>query len=356
VQVSHAGTQIADNVLTGLPPDDVIFGRSAAMRPIRDRIEKVAQANIPVLIRGERGSGKETIAKLIHVRSPRRGGPFVKVYCPSTSASLIDNPLFGGSAGFFGETTTRGQGRAGAAQGGTLFLDEIADLDTRLQDRVSHLLQADQVLRIGGPREMSVGMRVLCATHRCLERVMKRDASRPDFFYRINDKCIHLPPLRERREDIPVLADYFLRYYAAKYNRRVLPLSIQCLHRLQEYDWPGNIRELENLINSFLILDCERATLSEFMERLSGKPLINHKAERFIPLRKIAQEAAREAERKIILQVLEANNGNRKKAARALNLSYRALFYKIRGAGILPKRRLVPQAAPGPSPADCQSS
>ena len=356
MQASDASTQIAEDALTGLPPDDVIFGRSAAMRPIRDRIERVAQANIPVLIRGESGSGKEIIAKLIHVRSPRRESPFVKMYCPAISASLIDSPLFGGPAEFFGETTTPGQGRVGAAQGGTLFLDEIADLDTPLQDKVFHLLQDGQVLRIGAPREMSGSARVLCATHRSLERAMKRGEFRPDLFHRINVMSIHLPPLRERREDIPVLAEYFLQHYAAKYNRMALPLSVQCLHRLQEYDWPGNIRELENLINSFLILDCERAKLSEFMERLSGKPLITHKAERFIPLRKIAQEAAREAERKIILQVLEANNGNRKKAARALNLSYRALLYKIRGAGIPPKRLLVPHAAPGPSPADCQSS
>ena len=268
MQGTHAGTQIADDVLTGLPPDDVIFGRSAAMRPVRDRIERVAQANIPVLIRGESGTGKEIIAKLIHVRSLRREGRFVKVYCPAITASLIDSPLFGGQVGFFGGTTTPGQGREQAAQGGTLFLDEIADLDTPLQGKVLHLLQDGQVLRIGAPQEMSGGVRVLCATHRSVERAMKRGEFRPDLFYRINVMSIHLPPLRERREDIPVLAEYFLQHYAAKYNRLALPLSVQCLHRLQEYDWPGNIRELENLINSFLILGCETATLSEFMERL----------------------------------------------------------------------------------------
>lgn len=355
MRASQPGTQIAGDILAGLPPYDVIFGRSAAMWPVRDRIERAAKANIPVLIRGESGTGKEIVAKLIHARSPRRGSHFVKVYCPAIPLSLIENELFGYEAGAFAEANSPKPGRVDASHGGTLFMDEIADLDERLQARLLHLLQDDQVLRIGAQGEMTADARILCATHRPLEKEIKTGRFRPDLFYRINVMSVHLPPLRERREDIPVLAEYFLQHYAAKYNRGALAFSVQCLHRLQEYDWPGNIRQLENLINSFCVLGCETATLSEFMERLSREPLVTYNAERFIPLRKIAQEAAREAERKVILQVLEANRGNRKKAARALNLSYRALLYKIRGAGIPPKRLLAPHAEASVSTAGCHS-
>ena len=359
MQVSHTGTQIAGEALALLPPDDVIFGRSAAMRSVRDRIERVSQANIPVLIQGESGTGKEIVAKLIHVLSPRREGRFVKVLCPAVPASVFESALLGCEMELFEGTTNPNPGRTDAAEGGTLFLDEIADLHPELQAKLLHLLHDGRVLRIGAPgvtQEMSGGMRVLCATHRSVKREMERGQFRPDLFYRLNAMSIHLPPLRERREDIPVLAEYFLQHYAAKYDRPARPLPAQCLHRLQEYDWPGNIRELENLINGFLVLGCETATLSEWMDRPPGEPVVANSGDGFVPLRKIAQHAAREAERKIILQVLEANEGNRKKAARALNLSYRALLYKIKGAGIPAKRVVVPRRGATLSPADCQSS
>ena len=209
---------------------------------------------------------------------------------------------------------------------------------------------------MGGSESIPVDVRVLAATHRNLELAIEESDFRQDLFFRLNVALISLPPLRERREDIPVLAEHFLQRYAVKYDRPARPLPAQCLHRLQEYDWPGNIRELENLINGFLVLGCETATLSEWMDRPPGEPLVANSADGFVPLRKIAQHAAREAERKIILQVLEANEGNRKKAARALNLSYRALLYKIKGAGIPAKRVVVPRRGATLSPADCQSS
>ena len=346
-------------VLAGLPPDEVIFGRSAAMRSVRDRIERISQATIPVLIQGESGTGKEILAKLIHIRSPWRECRFVKVLCPAVPASVFENALLDFEAKLLGGTTNANPGRTEAAQGGTLFVDEIADLDTQLQAKLLRLLQEGRVLRIGAsevPQATSGGMRVLCATHRSVKREMERGNFRPDLFYRLNAMSIHLPPLRDRREDIPVLVEYFLQYYAMRYDRPAQPLPAQCLHRLQEYDWPGNIRELENLINSFLVLGCETATLIERMDRPPGDPMVANSADGFVPLRKIAQQASREAERRIILQVLEANEGNRKRAARALNLSYRALLYKIKGARIPSKRVPVPCRGATLSPADCQSS
>ncbi len=345
-------------VLSGLPPDEVIFGRSAAMRSVRDRTERICQASIPVLIQGDSGTGKEIFAKLIHVRSPWRERRFAKVLCPAIPPSVFENALLDFGTRLLGDTTNPNPGRTEAAQGGTLFLDEIADLDAQLQAKLLRLLQDGGVLRIGAsgvPQAMSEAMRVLCASHRSVEREVERGKFRPDLFYCLNAMSIHLPPLRDRREDIPMLAEYFLQYYAMKYDRPALPLPTQYLHRLQEYDWPGNIRELENLINSFLVLGCETAAMSEWMDRHPGEPAADG-ADGFVPLRKIAQQAAREAERRIILQVLEANEGNRKRAARALNLSYRGLLYKIREAGIPPKRVPVLGREATLSPADCQSS
>ena len=326
-------------VLAGLPPDDVIFGQSAAMRCVRDRIERICQASIPVLIQGESGTGKEIFAKLIHVRSHWRDGRFVKVLCPAVPASVFQNALLDFEGRLLGGTTSPSPGRTEAAHGETLFLDEIAELDTQLQARLLRFLQDGGALRIGAsgvPQAMSGGMRVLCASHRSVKQEMERDKFRPDLFYLLNAMSIHLPPLRDRREDIPMLVEYFLQYYAVKYDRPALPLPARCLHRLQEYNWPGNIRELENLIYSFLVLGCETAALSEWMDRHPGEPAADS-ADGFVPLRKIAQQVAREAERKITLRVFEAIEGNRKKAARALNLSYRGLLYKIREAGIPPK-------------------
>ncbi len=222
-------------VLAGLPPDEVIFGRSAAMRSVRDRIERISQATIPVLIQGESGTGKEILAKLIHIRSPWRERRFVKVLCPAVPASVFENTLLDFEAKLLGGTTNANPGRTEAAQGGTLFVDEIADLDTQLQAKLLRLLQEGRVLRIGAsevPQATSGGMRVLCATHRSVKREMERGNFRPDLFYRLNAMSIHLPPLRDRREDIPVLVEYFLQYYAMRYDRPAQPLPAQCLHQL----------------------------------------------------------------------------------------------------------------------------
>jgi two-component system response regulator AtoC len=311
------------------------------MRSVRDRIERICQASIPVLIQGESGTGKEIFAKLIHVRSPLREGRFVKVLCPAVPASVFENALLDFEGRLLGGTTNPNPGRTEAAHGETLFLDEIVDLDTQLQARLLRFLQDGGALRIGAsgvpvPQAMSGGMRVLCASHRSVKREMESGKFRPDLFYLLNAMSIHLPPLRDRREDIPMLVEYFLQCYAVKYDRSAHPLPAQCLHHLQKYDWPGNIRELKNLIYSFLVLGCETAALSEWIDRHPGEPAADS-ADGFVPLRKIAQQASREAERKITLRVFEAIEGNRKKAARALNLSYRGLLYKIREAGIPPK-------------------
>src|SRR5260370_26709145 len=339
---SESNKPAPSDSLDVLPPEEIIFGRTEAMREIRDRIIKVADANVPVLIRGESGTGKEVIAKLLHYHSSCKSGPFVKVHCPAIPGTLLESELFGYEEGAFTGAYRPKPGRVEAAHHGTLFLDEIAELDAGLQVKLLHLLQDGQVCRIGGQEQKAVDVRITCATHRPLEHEIGVGKFRQDLFYRTNVVSVHLPPLRDRKEDVPDLVDYFIRFYNAKYNRQARALSTQCLQGLQNYDWPGNVRELENLINSYVVLGPEEIGVGRLLEARAGYS--DSESEGLLSLRKVARQAARAAEKKLILRVLQANHGNRKQAARALNISYRALLYKIKEVGIPPKRALQAQA------------
>jgi two-component system response regulator AtoC len=319
-----------------LPPEDVVFGRTKAMQEIREKIEKIADANVPVLIRGESGTGKEVIAKLLHVQSSRREGPFVKVHCPAIPSTLLESELVGYEEGSFTGASHTKPGRIEAAHSGSLFLDEIAELDPGLQVKLLHLLQDGQICRIGAQEMRAVDARLLCATHRPLQEEIEAGRFRQDLFYRINVVTLRLPPLRERKEDIPTLADYFRELYNAKFNCQAPPFPDEMLQGLVSYDWPGNIRELENQVTQYVVLGPQESMTASLQGIDWGSGW--GRAQGFFSLRKVARQAAREAQRKVILQVLEANNGNRKQAARALNISYRALLYKIKEVGIPPKR------------------
>ncbi len=327
-----------------LPPEEVIFGRSEAMQAVRQRVEKVASANVPVLICGESGTGKEIVAKLLHRRSPWEDGPFVKVHCPAIPGTLLESELFGYEKGAFTGAYGSKPGRVEMAHRGTLFLDEIAELDPVLQAKLLQLLQDGQFSRIGAREDKRVEVRVVCATNRHLEQEMKNGAFRADLFYRINVVSMHLSPLRERSGDIPDLVRYFLEYYSEKFNCPVCAPSARLLQHLQRYSWPGNIRELENLVKRYVILGAEEAITSELPvpEPSHFSPEIP--AGESVSLKLLTRKAVQEMERKIILRVLQANNWNRKEAARTLNISYRALLYKIKDAGLFPKR--VPITGP----------
>jgi len=323
------------HVTNGLPPEDVIFGQSEAMQGIRQRVEKLAGANIPVLIQGESGTGKELIARMIHLHSPWASGPLVKVNCPAIPGTLLESELFGYEKGAFTGANGSKPGRVEMAHRGTLFLDEISELEPGLQAKLLQLLQDGQFCRIGAQEDKKVEVRVVCATNRELEHEIETGSFRADLFYRINVVNLRLPRLRDRSHDIPNLVDYFLGYYNEKYNCRAPLPSAQTMSLLERYHWPGNIRELENLIKRYVILGSEETITSE---------LLTHREEHFDPeiptadapiaLKKVTRQAVRELERRIIFKVLQANNWNRKKAARSLNISYRALLYKIRDAGL----------------------
>ena len=323
-----------------MPPDEVVFGRTEAMQAVRDRLSKLAGANVPVLIQGESGTGKDIIARMIHANSPWRTGPWVKVNCPAIPGTLLESELFGYEKGAFTGAYGTKPGRVEMAHRGTLFLDEISELDLGLQSKLLQLLQDGQFCRIGAEEDKKVEVRVVCATNRKLEQEIENGTFRADLFYRINVVNLHMPALRERASDIPDLVDYFLAYYNRKYNSRAMPISDELMAKLGKYHWPGNVRELENLIKRYVILGDEEVISSDLAPRETDFFNAEIPIDGQISLKKLTRQAVRELERKVILKVLQAHHWNRKQSARALSISYRALLYKIRDAG-LPSNRSV---------------
>ncbi len=323
-----------------VPPDQIIFGHSEAMQAVRSRLGKVAAANVPVLITGESGTGKDIIARLIHGLSPWKTGPYVKVNCPAIPGTLLESELFGYERGAFTGAVGSKPGRVELAHRGTLFLDEISELDPSLQSKLLQLLQDGQFCRIGAQEDKKVEVRVVCATNRRLESEIESGSFRQDLYYRINVVNLHMPALRERRGDIEDLSTYFLEYYNRKFNCRARPLSNEVMAVLQKYHWPGNIRELENLIKRYVILGHEEVITNDLVAREPDffNPEISFDGP--ISLKKMTRQCVRELERKVILKVLQQHHWNRKQSARTLGISYRALLYKIRDAGLPSNRAL----------------
>ena len=322
---------------TNLPPDEVIFGQTVTMQILRQKIYKVASTNVPVLITGESGTGKEVLAKVLHFQSPWSAGPFVKVSCPAIPSTLLESELFGYEKGAFTGAYGTKPGRVELADRGTLFLDEIAELDLGLQAKLLQLLQDSQFSRIGAQEDKKVEVRIVCSTNRELDKEIEAGTFRSDLFYRINVVDIHLLPLRERKQDIPGLASYFLKSHSTLLKCNPRPASSRLVQALQRYSWPGNIRQLENLIRRYVVLGDEEAIYRE----LAAGPLSSTgvsepelPAAGPISLKRMTQQSVLEVERKVILKTLEAHRWNRKRAARALNISYRALLYKIQHAGL----------------------
>src|ERR1700675_1054430 len=289
-----------------MPPDSVVFGSTDSMRALRERLAKIAGANVPVLIHGESGTGKDIIARMIHSSSPWKTGPWVKVNCPAIPGPLLESELFGYEKGAFTGAYGTKPGRVEMAHRGTLFLDEIAELDMSLQSKLLQLLQDGQFCRIGAQEDKKVEVRVVCATNRDLQAEIENGTFRQDLFYRINVVNLQMPPLRERKSDIPDLVTYFLEYYNRKYNCRARTLSGDLMTALQKHHWPGNIRELENLIKRYVILGNEEVISSDLVahQQEHAIPDINYDGP--IALKTITRQATRELERKVILKVLQA--------------------------------------------------
>lgn len=308
------------------------------MQAIRQRIEKVAKASVPVLIHGDSGTGKDVLAHHIHACSLVANGPFVRVNCAAIPGALLESELFGYEKGAFTGTYASKPGRVESAQGGTLFLDGIDEIPLGLQAKLLQFLQEGRFSHIGGQEEISVTTRLICSSHSALERKAATGEFREDLYYRINVVSVELPPLRARSEDIADLAIYFLRRHEKRHNLAARTISPNLMHLLQKHPWPGNIRELENLVERFVILGSEEAVSVELLHWDRTNLTADVPIHGPIQLKKVTRQAVRDLERKIILNVLEENRWNRKRAASELKISYRALLYKIRQAGLPPKR------------------
>lgn len=317
-----------------LPPEDIIFGQSLAMQAVRYKIQKVAGTDVPVLIQGENGTGKEVLAHFLHARSLCSGGPFVKVNCAAIPGALIESELFGFEKGAFTGAYSSKPGRVEMADGGTLFLDEIAELDLSVQAKFLQFLQDGVYCRIGDYGEKRVAARVICATSRQLEQEIEEGKFRRDLFYRINVVYIKLPALRDRRCDIPPLADYFLTVSTARFQRATPMLPQELMQVLERRDWPGNIRELENCMARCVILGAEDALEAYLREPRPRAISADAEENGPVPFKRIAEKARRELEQDVILRTLERYNWNRRKTAEALKISYRTLLYKVREAGL----------------------
>ncbi len=324
--------QLTDHVplLDGSPP----------MRAIQTIVENVADTDATVLIRGESGVGKDLVARALHAASARRGGPFVKVNCAAIPPGLLESELFGHEKGAFTGAHRRKPGQFEYANKGTIYLDEIAELPQALQAKLLHVLQDFRFARVGGHAVIDVDARVIAATNRDLEHAMTRGEFREDLYYRLNVVEIRIPPLRERREEIPLLVASFLARFNAQYGR-TKRLSPETLTRLMEHAWSGNVRELENVIRRMVVLtDGEQA-----FETLVARGRNGHAAAaRPAPLvteslRDIARRGAREAERKALEAVLERVHWNRAEASRLLKVSYKTLLNKISECGLTPPSR-----------------
>lgn len=340
-------TQLKAPAPQGLP---VLFGNHPRMSEIRDTISKVATTSATVLIRGESGVGKDVVARMIYEQSRRSGKPFVKVNCAAIPDDLLESELFGYEAGAFTGATRSKPGRFEMAHTGTLFLDEIGEMQPALQAKLLHVLQDGAFARLGAKQDVAVDVRVLCATNKLLEQRVTEGLFREDLFYRINVVTVHIPPLRERRDEIGPLIRHFLYKYAAIYGREQAFFSEEAMAALLTYSWPGNIRELENLCKRFVIVGGETQILRELTSRNqhagatpaqvaspAQQPHASVTAAEPTSLRQpvstnlleVGKRAAWQAERRLILETLEAVRWNRKLAAQRLGISYRSLRSKI---------------------------
>lgn len=317
-----------------LPPEEVIFGSSQAMWEIRRNVERAASTDIPVLLQGATGTGKEVLARFLHRRSCGASGPFVKVNCPAIPVSLFESEVFGYEKGAFTGACEAKPGRVELARGGTLFLDEIAELDVNVQAKLLQLLQDGQYCRLGSQREKHVQARIVCATNKPLKHAVKCGTFREDLFYRISVFPLELPSLQQRNGDIPMLVAYFLEKYGGKYGRDVPPVSNSLLDRLEKYRWPGNIRQLENIVHNYAVFESEQFITNKLEDRDPEWLPVDLTSQGPAGLKKITQQTVKELERRIILQTLEAHGWHRGLAARALRISYGALLYKMREMGL----------------------
>lgn len=307
---------------TGYIKFENLIGASACMQKLFSLIEEVGKVDSPVFIRGETGTGKELIARAIHAKSSRSGGPFIPINCGVFTETLLESELFGHETGSFTGAVRTKKGRLELAQGGTLFLDEIGEVPAKMQVDLLRVLQEKKFQRVGGSKDISVNFRLISATHRNLAEEITYRAFRQDFYFRLNVIEIEVPPLRERKEDIPALAKHFLEQFSAEINKPIKSIGKQALEALELYDWPGNVRELENALERAIVLTKGNTLNKEdfgFLSRSSGPA---------------APQSLQDVERCHIEQTLKFCHGNISKAAKVLRVNRTTLHNKIKKYGL----------------------
>jgi transcriptional regulator with PAS, ATPase and Fis domain len=320
--------------------EDVFFvAASPVMRKLRSQAALVANVDIPVLMLGESGTGKEVMARLIHKLSPRAHRTFLKVNCAAVPGDLLESELFGYEAGAFTGANHAKPGKFELCNKGTILLDEIGEMPPLLQAKLLHVLQDQQFSRLGGRTVIKVDVRILAATNIDIPEALANKRLREDLYYRLNAFTLQVPPLRERKEEIPILLKHFMGHMAERYARPPLPLSPTLLEACQEYSWPGNLRELNNFVKRYLVLGDEKLAIHELTPKSDGggapfDATPRNGAESSGGLKSLSRNAKDEAEAEAIAKALDETNWNRKQAAVLLKISYKALLYKIRQYGI----------------------
>jgi two-component system response regulator AtoC len=312
-----------------LPPMNVIFGQSSMMALARQKLERTAESTVPILLQGESGTGKDIFAKLLHLRSTRARSAWVKVTCPAIPHALIESELFGYERGAFTGAYATKRGRVELAHLGTLFLDEVGSLDMSVQAKLLQVLQDGSFMRVGAQDSRRVNTRLICAANGNLRQQTEDGSFRLDFFFRINAVTIDLPPLRQRTADIPILIDHFLALHSKSYHLNPKPLSSEIIRLMKRYNWPGNIRQLENMIRSYVLIGSEEALLADLVPFTPAAFIPEIDLANPVSLKEITKAATRELEREIVMKVLQAHGRSRLKTAKWLNISYRSLLYKL---------------------------
>jgi DNA-binding NtrC family response regulator len=337
LQQPDSGDASVDAVAHEEELDNNLFfvAASPAMKKVRAQAAQVAKINVPVLMLGESGVGKEVVARLIHKLSPRAHRTFLKVNCAALPAELLESELFGYEPGAFTGANRSKPGKFELCNHGTILLDEIGEMPTSLQAKLLQVLQDQQFSRLGGRCTITVDVRILAATNINIPQAIASKQLREDLYYRLNAFTVNLPPLRERREEIPLLLKHFMRTLADRYARPPLPLSAAFVEACTRYHWPGNLRELENLVKRYLILGDDTLILSE-LDPATALPGGLPAEGPGMPgdLKSLVRGLKDEAEMDAIRKMLDQTRWNRKEAARRLNISYKALLYKIRQYGI----------------------
>lgn len=339
------------NRLTGIErtgsvlPDQILFGHSPAMAEVQTRAARICRTNVPILLCGEGGTGKEALARWLHAHSEYETGEFVKVNCAAIPGTLLESELFGYEKGAFTGANNVKPGRVELAHRGTLFLDEIADLDLNLQSKLLHFLQDGTFSRIGDQCERKVDARLICATNKDLDVETNAGRFRQDLFYRVHVFRLKMPSLRERRDDIPLLAEYFRKQFEKQFEMKAEAFPPEMLEYLKSLAWAGNIRELSNGVARYVLLGPDAAIHQEIPTRREKRVVKGaENGEAQVTLKSLSKDAIREMEKNVILETLRANQWNRRKTAQALKISYRALIYKIQDAGLVSRRASVPRA------------